>query len=182
MPDIILRPAHPGEAPALTHLLVRAKAPHGYDAETMAAFAPALILTETHIARDWVQVACGDPDDAPLGFAHVERRDDPAVAWLEDLFVDPDAQGQGIGTLLWAAVLAHARATGVTELRFDADPHAEAFYARLGATTIGNTPSTLIPGRTTPLMRFVIPPPHDVETATPTTPPGTPAPPPCPGR
>jgi len=154
--DITLRPARPDDAPALTRLMVRAKASHGYDAETMVIFAPALILTPASIARNWVLVACAERDDALLGFAHVERRDNPAVAWLEDLFVDPDAQGQGVGTLLWAAVLDHARALGATELRFDADPHAAAFYARLGATVVGATPSTLIPGRTIPAMRYVI--------------------------
>ena len=155
MPAPTLRPARPDEADALTRLMVRAKASHGYDAETMRTFAPALIVTPEHIARDWVTVAC-DGAGALLGFARVERRDDPAVAWLEDLFVDPDAQGRRVGTLLWEAVLAHARAVGAAELRFDADPHAAGFYERLGATAIGITASTLIPGRTMPLMRYEV--------------------------
>ena len=151
---VALRPARPDEADALTHLMVRAKASHGYDAETMRLFAPSLVLTPGHIARDWVLVASAGDDGAVLGFAHVERRDDPAVAWLEDLFVDPDAQGRGVGTLLWRAALDHARALGAAELRFDADPHATAFYERLGADVVGETHSTLIPGRTLPLMRY----------------------------
>jgi len=65
MPNITLRSARPDEANALTRPMVRAKASHGYDAETMAAFAPALILTATHIACDWVHVACAERDGAP---------------------------------------------------------------------------------------------------------------------
>lgn len=154
MSDITLRSARSDEAAALTRLMVRAKASHGYDPETMRIFAPALTVTPEHIAHDWVLVACAEHDDTLLGFAHVEWRDDPVLAWLEDLFVDPDAQGRGIGTLLWEAVLDHARALAATELRFDADPHVTRFYERQGATVIGSTPSTLIPGRTMPLMRY----------------------------
>ncbi len=153
-PPVTLRPAGPDEAGVLTDLMVRAKASHGYDAETMAAFAPALFVSEAHIARNCVVVA--ERGDILLGFAHVERRDDPAVAWLEDLFVDPAAQGRGIGTLLWESAVDHARALGATELRFDADPHATVFYERLGAAVVGATRSTLIPGRTMPLMRYLI--------------------------
>jgi GNAT superfamily N-acetyltransferase len=134
--------------------MVRAKASNGYDAETMAIFAPVLVVTPERIARDWVLVATRD--DALLGFAGLDPVDADGIAWLEDLFVDPDAQGQGIGTRLWGAVLDHAYALGASELRFDADPHAVAFYERLGATVIGATPSTLIPGRTMPLMRYRI--------------------------
>lgn len=151
---VTLRPARPDEADTLTRLMVRAKASHGYDAETMRVFAPALTVTPEHIARNWVLVACAGREGAVLGFAHVERRDDPAVAWLEDLFVDPDAQGRGVGTSLWHAALDHTRALGAAELRFDADPHATDFYVRLGAAVVGFTPSTLLPGRTLPLMRY----------------------------
>ena len=154
MPDVTLRPARTGEADALTHLMVRAKASHGYDAETMTIFAPALVVTPESIERNWILVACAERDGAFLGFAHVERRDDPPIAWLEDLFVDPDAQGRGVGTLLWEDVVARARALGATELRFDADPHATGFYERLGAVVVGSTPSALIPGRTIPRMRY----------------------------
>ena len=154
MPDITLRPARPNEADALSRLEVRSKASHGYDAETMAVFAPVLVVTVDQIARDWVLVA--ERDGELLGFAHVERRDDLTVAWLEGLFIDPDAQGQGIGTLLWSAAIDHARGLDATELRFDADLHAVGFYERLGATVVGETPSTLIPGRTLPLMRYLL--------------------------
>jgi len=131
---------------------LRAKASHGYDDETMRAFAPALAVTSESIERNWVLVA--ERDGIPLGFAHVERRDDPAIAWLEDLFVDPDSQRQGIGRLLWEAAFNHARTTGATEIRLDADPYATTFYERLGAVVVGAIPSTFIPGRTTPLMRY----------------------------
>ena len=44
-------------------------------------------------------------------------------------------------------VLATARVRGVQTLILDADPGAEAFYARFGARTTGIIPSGSIPGR-----------------------------------
>ncbi len=56
--------------------------------------------------------------------------------WLEDLFVLPEARGQGTGRALLAAVAAEARATGAGRLEWsvlDWNEPALRFYRRLGA-------------------------------------------------
>ena len=82
--------------------------------------------------------------------------DADGIAELEDFFVDPDVQGQGVGTALMAAFLGACREKGLTKVMVDADPNAEAIYARLGYRTIGLTPSASIPGRLLPRMELRI--------------------------
>ena len=45
---------------------------------------------------------------------------------------------------------------GAAALEIDADPHAAGFYERMGAVRIGETPSSLIPGRSLPRLRLLI--------------------------
>ena len=152
LPGVTLRTARAGEAAALSRLKTRSKASHGYGPEAMATFAPGLVVAEADIARAWVVV--GERGGSLVGYARVERLDEPAAVWLEDLFVDPGAQRQGVGTLLWEAAVDHARAVGAAELRFSADPHAVGFYERVGATVTRVTGSTYLPGLTKAEMRY----------------------------
>jgi GNAT superfamily N-acetyltransferase len=75
---------------------------------------------------------------------------------LEDLFVEPDAIGTGVGRLLIEHVRARARAEGMTSLSIDADPNAEAFYVAMGAVRVGESPSASIPGRMLPQLRLSV--------------------------
>ena len=45
--------------------------------------------------------------------------------------------GQGIGAALWEHAMERATALGATLLEIEADPNAEGFYLKMGATTIG---------------------------------------------
>ena len=52
--------------------------------------------------------------------------------------------------------VAVARSRGVTSLRIEADPHAEAFYRHAGAVRTGSVPSGSIPGRSLPLLTLAV--------------------------
>lgn len=70
--------------------------------------------------------------DSP-GVDMLEGRRDLAVLW--DIRVAPDVRARGIGTALWGAAEAWARARGCTELKVetqDIDVPACRFYARQG--------------------------------------------------
>ena len=58
-------------------------------------------------------------------------------AVLDHLWVLPAFMRRGVGGALLAHALQHARAGGAREMRIDADPHAEAFYASHGAVRVG---------------------------------------------
>ena len=144
-----IRRARPDEADALSALARRSKAHWGYEADFLELVREAMTLRSEDIARHEVWVIEAD-SGAPIGY-HRVIPGDPAE--LEDLWVDPPAIGTGAGRRLFEHAAEVARRSGATALEIDADPHAAGFYERMGAVRIGETPSTLIPGRALPRMR-----------------------------
>jgi len=143
----IRRPRH-DETQALTDLAMRAKASWGYDHDFMEACRSELTVTPQQLDewRFWV----AEDRDGLVGMIALADADDHAE--LEDFFVAPEAQGQGVGRALMQAFEADARAMGFERAEVDADPNAEATYARLGFRTIGRSPSGSIRGRFLPRM------------------------------
>lgn len=86
-----------------------------------------------------------------LGFYNLSET--PDGVYLNNLFVAPDAIGQGVGKQLWKHMVKAAKASGCKTVFIESDPHAEAFYRSKGAERVGTVPST-IPGRTLPLLVF----------------------------
>jgi len=87
--------------------------------------------------RTWV---AEDDRGRPLGVLHGSRVQKlpsahrPADAWFHVslLFVTADARGQGIGQQLVEALLAWARADGVTRVQLNAVPGDRTLYERMG--------------------------------------------------
>jgi GNAT superfamily N-acetyltransferase len=146
---ITVRHARADEAAGLTELALRAKASWGYDEAFMAACRDELTLTPEKMGAWQVWVAEGDGRIAGMIALSLG-----AVAEVEDFFVEPAFQGRGVGGALMATLLDAARAAGANALEVDADPNAEAIYARLGFETFARSPSGSIPGRWLPRMRF----------------------------
>jgi len=146
-----VRQARREEAAALTELAMRAKASWGYDDAFMAACQGELTITPEKLAA-W-QVWVAEAEGQIAGMVALSLEDGAEV---EDFFVEPAFQGRGIGGALMATLLTAARAAGATVLEVDADPNAEAIYARLGFETFGRSPSGSIPGRWLPRMRMVL--------------------------
>lgn len=149
----MIRRAVPAEATALTVLARRSKAHWGYPADLMARFAEELVIDAAAIARDEVWVL-EDHAGAVIG-VHRVVPGEPAI--LEDLWLVPEAIGSGHGRRLWEHAVAIARSAGAGALELDADPNAVAFYERMGARRIGETPSRSVPGRALPRMRLDLP-------------------------
>lgn len=143
-----IRPPRPEELSLLQALMLRSKAYWGYDAVFMEAVRADMTFPTDYMARTQVMVL--DRAGRVVGFYGLQR--DGEEAYLADLFVEPDAIGQGYGKQLWQHAVALARAQGAPAMRFKADPHAEPFYLRMGAQRIGQRESQVIPGRMLPLM------------------------------
>ena len=75
---------------------------------------------------------------------------------MQNLFVSPEVVGQGVGELLWAHMEREAEALGYAVIFIEIDTYAEPFYLARGAERIGSVPSSAIPGRTLPLLRFAL--------------------------
>lgn len=65
---------------------------------------------------------------------------------LEDLFVDPDWMRRGVGRALVDDVVELARASGVTRIEVDGNPHALAFYESVGFVVDDHVSTEFGPG------------------------------------
>lgn len=150
---ITVRQARADEVEALTELAMRAKASWGYDEAFMAACREELTLTPEKLAGWQVWVAETGGEIAGMVALSLD-----GGAEVEDFFVEPAFQGQGVGAALMETLLDAARASGAAVLEVDADPNAEAIYAKLGFETFSRSPSGSIPGRSLPRMRLLLSP------------------------
>ncbi len=146
-----IRRAQPSEAGALSELALRSKGHWGYAPDFLAACREDLALSRDDIATSAVYVHA--EGNVALGYYRLLLQDD-GVAELDALFVEPSAMGQGVGKRLWQHAVVTAREQGCSAMVFQSDPHAEGFYLAMGAERIGESASTVTPGRMLPLMRF----------------------------
>lgn len=151
---IRIRPAVLEETAALSGIARRAKAFWGYPQEWLDLWAEALTVPAALVSTGNTFVAESVPSGsaAPqlLGFVALSRSD-PTTWEIEHLWVEPEHMHRAIGRRLWEHVVAVCRARGAQRIEIDSDPHAEGFYARMGASRIGSTPSTPA-GRMLPRM------------------------------
>lgn len=145
---VTLRHGRPDEARELSELAFRSKAHWGYDAAFMEACRAELTVTPEDFSLRRLTVA--DVDGTPGGFSIVATRE--SYGEVVDLWVDPPHIGAGVGRALWEDAVSAVAASGLVEVRVEADPNAEAFYRKMGARKIGTAQSESIPGRRLPLL------------------------------
>lgn len=148
------RRARPEEAEAITRLALRSKRHWGYDDAFMAALAPELTFTPADLAQERDHVEVLESADDLLGVFRLCWRTE--MAFLEDLWIDPEAMGRGYGRLVFERSVEVARSWGKGVMELEADPFAEPFYLHLGAVRVGMSPVTIVPGRSVPLMRYTL--------------------------
>ncbi|WP_380279492.1 GNAT family N-acetyltransferase [Kitasatospora purpeofusca] len=152
---MLIRPARPSEAAALSALALRSKAHWGYDAAFIEACRAELTLDPDRIGPDRTAVA--EEDGRVLGFVTLAGA--PPEGELGMLFVEPAVIGRGVGRRLMGHLRAEAAALGFERITVDADPNAEPFYLAMGAVRTGTTPSGSVPGRELPLLTLHVPTP-----------------------
>jgi GNAT superfamily N-acetyltransferase len=138
-----LRTAVAADLPVLRDVFRRASLGNPGDAEMLLAHPEVLVLPDTEVLAGHTRVAVLD-DGTVAGFATVLG--DGQVRELEDLFVDPEHQGRGIGATLVADAVSLARADGATRLEVSGNPHAARFYAGVGFERVGEVRTELGPG------------------------------------
>jgi len=137
-----IRAARTDEAAELSALAFEAKAHWGYSTEVLDSWKPLLRIANADIAAK--RVFLGTIDGAVVGFYSLVPR---AEAWeLDNLWVSPRFMHRGLGRELVAHALERARRGGASRVTVDADPNAESFYLKCGATRCGEVPAP-IPGQ-----------------------------------
>lgn len=137
-----IRPLRAGEDERLREVARASKAHWGYDAEQVRAWAETL----DYAGKD-VHVA--EASGAPAGYGTLVV--DGETAELDELWVDPDWIGNGVGSLLFRFISARAADLGAARLEWEADPNAVGFYERMGGRHLRDSePSEW--GRILPVM------------------------------
>ena len=151
--DIHIRHAKPDEADALTELAHAAKRYCGYPENWIERWRQALTITPDFIANNEMFAAISG--DEIVGCCALVISD--SVAELEHLWIKPEHMGVGVGRTLLLHAKGRAAKQRVPTLALSADPNAEGFYQRMGATRIGEVRSE-IEGqpRVLPRMRIEI--------------------------
>jgi len=147
--DIQIRRANPGEACVLTQLAHVAKRHWGYPESWIEHWKADLTITSDFIADNEVFVAI--IDDEITGCCALVISD--SLAELEHMWIKPDLIGNGVGRALFAHVIARAAELNLSALEISADPNAEGFYERMGASRIGEVRAD-IDGQTRLLPRM----------------------------
>ena len=132
MNDVRLRPATTGDLAAVAEVYLRAR-DAAYPAIPRGVHPPEEV-------REWVtswdlsvtEVSLAHRGDRLLGYARF------SAEWLEDLYVDPAAQGEGVGSALLEMVKSR-RATGFTLWVFESNEAARGFYRGHGLVEIDRT-------------------------------------------
>jgi N-acetylglutamate synthase-like GNAT family acetyltransferase len=150
---IQIRRARPEEADTLTKLAHVAKRHWGYPEDWIEHWKDDLTITREFIIRNETFVAT--IGEEIVGCCAIVLND--SLAELEHMWIKPEHMGAGVGRTLLLHAKHRAVNLKVSALELSADPNAEGFYRRMGATRIGEVRSE-IEGqpRVLPRMRIEI--------------------------
>lgn len=131
--------ANPEDSEALTEIAHAAKRHWGYSERWIESWRDILTMRPEFIAANVAYSAIDE--DGPVGFYLLTTEADGLH--LDHLWIAPHAMGHGIGRSLFEHAVGQARGLGHQELKIEADPNAEGFYARMGARRVGVTVTTI---------------------------------------
>ncbi len=133
MMEVIIQPAQPQDARALTEICIASKRHWKYPERWIQIWLPALTITPEYISENetWMAAAEGKP----AGFYSLKRGADGW--WLDNLWILPAFIGKGIGGKLFRHALERSRLQGAALLYIEAEPNAVKFYEKMGARQIG---------------------------------------------
>jgi GNAT superfamily N-acetyltransferase len=144
-----IRRAEPGDAGVLSRVAFAAKRYWGYPERWIEQWKESLTISPEFVSRNEVYAAT--LNEEILGF-HALVGEGREIQ-LEHLWVSPESIGTGVGRLLFEHAVSRAASLGAEVLRIEADPNAEGFYQRMGATRVGEISHPIDgQGRTLPLL------------------------------
>jgi predicted N-acetyltransferase YhbS len=151
-----VRDATADEQGELTRLCVRATMQAGYDQAFIDRAIPGLTVTLPLITAGCVRVAEHKPGEV-LGVVIVSTTMLQGIALLHGLYVDPPFWRSGVGRVLFEAAIARTKALKAGVLVIYAEPSAEGFYKRMGATRIGEGTFYYSPEIVLPQLIYILP-------------------------
>lgn len=141
MTTIFIRDAGPADMAVLRDIFRRSSLSNDGDRAKLLAHPEVMELSEVAVTEGRVRAAVSE--GAIVGFATWVPT--AGAVELEDLFVDPDRMRLGIGRALVQEVAAIAGNQGARRIEVTANPHARAFYAKVGFVADGYVQTTFGP-------------------------------------
>jgi GNAT superfamily N-acetyltransferase len=139
MMDVEIRRANPEEAGVLTEIAHAAKRHWGYPENWIQHWKADLTITPEFISQNEMFVALRE--EAVVGCCAIVLSESGAE--LEHMWILPQHIGTGVGRALFLHVKERAANLKVPVLEISADPNAEGFYQRMGATRTGEVHSEI---------------------------------------
>ena len=143
---VVIRPGEPGEGERLKEIAVASKGFWGYEPELVREWADRGDFSPERLRALTVFVAELEGDVVAWASLIPEGR----AAWLEDLWVEPEWIGKGVGGRLFRHAVEHARRSGAKVMEWEAEPNALGFYEKMGARYVRDSASEW--GRTLAVM------------------------------
>jgi GNAT superfamily N-acetyltransferase len=140
---VSIRQANPPDIERLRVIYRLASLSNEGDREALLAHPEVLELSGAAINEGRTRVAVKPGGDI-VGFATIAISG--AAAELEDLFVEPESMGRGVGRELILDTAARARSIGARRMEVMANPHALGFYEKLGFIRDGDAQTQFGPG------------------------------------
>ncbi|MEW6030834.1 MAG: GNAT family N-acetyltransferase [Chloroflexota bacterium] len=130
--ELTLQRARPEHAETLTRIAIAAKRHWNYPERWIQIWTPQLTISPDYISTNETWMAA--VNEKPVAFYSLKREDD--AWWLDNLWVLPDAMGQGLGAFLFRHARMRSRRAGAGILKIEADPNAAGFYEKMGARKV----------------------------------------------
>jgi GNAT superfamily N-acetyltransferase len=143
---VVIRAGSADEGARLKEIAIASKGHWGYAPERVREWAERGDFGRETLEQLALFVA--DTGERAVAWASVESRGD--VAWLADLWVEPEWMGKGLGTRLFRRAAEHARRSGARVLEWEAEPNALGFYEKMGGRYVRDSTSEW--GRTLSVM------------------------------
>ena len=149
--NLQIRRAKPDEAAVLTEIAHAAKRHWGYPENWIQHWQADLTITPEFIDANEMYVALDGAEIVGCCAIAVNE----SMAELEHMWIRPEHMGKGVGQALFLHVKERAATLQIPALELSADPNAEGFYERMGATRIGEVRSE-IEGKPRVLPRMTV--------------------------
>jgi GNAT superfamily N-acetyltransferase len=145
--SVRIRPAHPRDEERLREIATAAKGHWGYDLDRVRQWA-AMADFSASATRD-KELYVAEAKGRAIAWAALIPRGE--LIWLDDLWVEPEWIGKGIGSLLFRHAVERATRLAGKRLEWEAEPNAVGFYEKLGGRYLRDSEPSLW-GRVIPVM------------------------------
>ena len=137
--SVRIRLARPREGERLREIAIAAKSHWGYDLERVRQWAAMGDFSADGLREKKVHVA--EAEGRAIAWAALIPRGE--LIWLDDLWVEPQWIGKGIGSLLFRDAVERAIRLGGKRLEWEAELNAVGFYEKLGGRYLRDSEPSL---------------------------------------